>query len=107
MDTTLSRRLYFLFGAGAVVIVLSLASFASALSLTRYLEFGMSGSDVSALQTFLAADPTIYPEGLVTGYFGNLTRAAVIRFQQQYRVPPTGFVGPLTRAKINQLLNGR
>ena len=56
-------------------------------------------------------------EGLVTGYFGPLTLAAVKRFQQKYwqeilspwgltKDQPTGFVGKSTRAKINQLLSG-
>jgi len=59
--------------------------------------------------------PEIYPEGLVTGYFGPLTLSAVKRFQQKYwqeilapwgltKDQATGFVGPTTRAKINQLL---
>jgi hypothetical protein len=69
---------------------------------------------VRCLQEFLKAQgPEIYPEGLVTGNFLNLTKQAVIRFQEKYKeeiLKPlgldhgTGFVGPLTRAKINQLL---
>lgn len=63
-------------------------------------------ADVTCLQQFLknqGAD--IYPEGLVTGYFGSLTRAAVVRFQKKYGIIQTGFVGILTRAKINTILN--
>jgi peptidoglycan hydrolase-like protein with peptidoglycan-binding domain len=69
---------------------------------------------VRCLQEFLKAQgPEIYPEGLVTGNFLNLTKQAVIRFQEKYKeeiLKPlglefgTGLVGPLTRAKINQLL---
>jgi peptidoglycan hydrolase-like protein with peptidoglycan-binding domain len=69
---------------------------------------------VRCLQEFLKfQEPEIYPEGLVTGNFLNLTKQAVIRFQEKYKdeiLKPlglefgTGFVGPLTRAKINQLL---
>lgn len=63
-----------------------------------------NNSDVSCLQAFLASQGGgIYPEALVTGYFGPLTKAAVIRFQQRWLIPATGFVGPLTRAKINGL----
>ncbi len=36
-------------------------------TLTRQLEEGNSGADVTSLQTYLAKDPTIYPQGLITG----------------------------------------
>ncbi|MDP3883142.1 MAG: peptidoglycan-binding protein [Candidatus Staskawiczbacteria bacterium] len=82
--------------------------------LNSNLSIGMSNDDVSCLQTFLKSQGSdIYPEGLVTGYFGSLTKNAVIRFQQKYAsevLSPlelyygTGYVGVLTRAKINQLL---
>jgi peptidoglycan hydrolase-like protein with peptidoglycan-binding domain len=80
------------------------------------LKYGMRSPEVKCLQEFLKAQgPEIYPEGLVTGYFGPLTLAAVKRFQQKYwqeilapwgltKDQPTGFVGPTTRSKINQLL---
>ena len=68
-------------------------------------------AEVTCLQEFLKNQGTqIYPEGLVTGNFGSLTRAAVIRFQETYATEilaplgitkGTGFVGSLTRAKIN------
>lgn len=78
---------------------------------TRGLSFGSEGSDVSALQGFLAQDPAIYPDGRVTGYFGSLTQAAVGRFQEKYGIaqagdPGYGTVGPKTRAKLNELLGG-
>ena len=79
------------------------------------LYFGMTDNpEVRCLQEFLKAQGfEIYPEGLVTGNFLNLTKAAVIRFQERYVddiLAPwgleagTGFVGKTTRAKINQLL---
>lgn len=75
-------------------------------SLNTNLYFGIvNNGQVICLQEFLKLQGSeIYPEGLVTGYFGNLTKAAVIRFQQKYAISSTGFVGTLTRAKINQLL---
>lgn len=72
----------------------------SALTLNRQLELGMVGSDVSALQTFLASDISIYPEGLVTGYFGPLTRAAVARFQARNSIAQVGRVGPITMTAL-------
>lgn len=85
--------------------------------LNNNLYFGLSrNSDVECLQNFLKNQGAeIYPEGLVTGNFGNLTKAAVIRFQEKYAfeilmpagLPKgTGYVGGQTRAKINQILNG-
>ena len=72
---------------------------------------GSRGNDVTALQNFLKSQGTdVYPEGLVTGYYGSLTTAAVGRFQLQNGVvtsasdPGYGYVGPKTRAKINSLL---
>lgn len=74
--------------------------------------FGMRDSlEVLCLQEFLKNQGTdIYPEGFVTGNFFTLTQAAVIRFQEKYAadvlIPAglhrgTGYVGSLTRAKIN------
>jgi hypothetical protein len=75
--------------------------------LNNNLYLGMKSADVTCLQEFLKNQGTdIYPEGLVTGNFGNLTKASVIKFQSEYGIAQTGFVGPLTRNKINSLLNG-
>lgn len=72
----------------------------------------MNNNQVECLQEFLKSQETdIYPEGLVTGNFLTLTKSAVIRFQERYAAEiltpiglerGTGFVGPMTRAKINQ-----
>ena len=79
---------------------------------THNLQFGDIGEDVKQLQMFLKNQGIeIYPEGLVTGYFGMLTQKAVQRFQVKYNIvssgtPKTtgfGYVGPKTRAKINSL----
>jgi peptidoglycan hydrolase-like protein with peptidoglycan-binding domain len=73
-------------------------------SINSQLEIGMSGPAVTQLQTFLAMDSSIYPEGLVTGYFGSLTRAAVLRFQARYGIDQVGRVGPQTLARINAFI---
>lgn len=70
---------------------------------TKTLSKGMSDPEVSTLQSVLKQDPSIYPEGLVTGYFGALTEAAVKRFQAKYGIEQVGVVGPITRAKLNSL----
>ena len=69
----------------------------------RDLTIGMRGDDVMALQEFLIEQKR-YPEALVTGYFGALTRAAVARFQTVQGIAPTaGYFGPLTRARVAAL----
>ena len=87
--------------AAAAIIFMSVPFMARAEVLTRQLQIGMSGSDVTALQTFLAADPTLYPQGLVTGYFGSLTKAAVARFQTRNGISAVGRVGPQTLPVLN------
>ena len=52
------------------------------LNLLRQMRQGMSGDDVKALQTILAAQPDVYPEGLITGYYGPLTSKAVKNYQE-------------------------
>ena len=72
---------------------------------------GLRSSEVTALQQFLAGDPSIYPEGLITGFYGPLTTRAVERFQTKYGIissgsPLTtgyGLVGPKTRARLSTL----
>lgn len=83
-------------------------------AIATQLDFGSTGSDVTELQTYLAQNASIYPSGLVTGYFGPLTQAAVERFQSTQGIvssgsPETtgyGRVGPTTMARINSLLGG-
>ena len=53
---------------------------------SRNLKRGISGTDVSTLQQYLSTIPGIYPEALITGYFGNLTYKAVKRYQCQYDI---------------------
>ncbi len=102
-------------GSGLPQVPPVVSGSASCPALQNNLYFGLSNNkEVSCLQQFLASQgPQIYPEGFVTGNFGNLTRNAVIRLQEKYRseiLAPvvlsrgSGFVGILTRAKINALL---
>jgi peptidoglycan hydrolase-like protein with peptidoglycan-binding domain len=74
------------------------------LKLISQLREGASGEDVKLLQEILAADSNVYPEGLVTGYFGKLTAKAVKRFQEKNGLEQAGQVGPKTLAKLNEAL---
>ena len=89
---------------------------APVLTLDVNLKYNDSGDDVKLLQTWLAKDSEVYPEGLVTGWFGPLTKKAVIRFQEKYAdevltpwgiIEGTGFVGSTTRDKLDALYSGK
>jgi len=74
------------------------------LQILKQLSIGMTSEEVKRLQEILATDPDVYPEGLITGYFGRLTEKAVKRFQKKVCLEEVGLVGPKTLAKINELL---
>lgn len=71
--------------------------------ITNTLRVGMQREEVSILQSLLAKDGEVYPDGLITGYFGAKTEVAVKKFQEKYGITPVGVVGPTTRAKLNLL----
>ncbi len=82
--------------------------------LTRLLYQEIRNGDVTKLQRFaVSQDSDIYPEKLITSYFGPLTEAAVVHFQEKYTnnilapwslIRETEIVGITTRAKINGIL---
>ncbi|MEK7187277.1 MAG: peptidoglycan-binding protein [Patescibacteria group bacterium] len=61
---------------------------------------GATGRDVVHLQVLLATEEKLYPQGLVTGYFGSLTQSALIRFQEIHKLRVTGVVDGPTRTKL-------
>ncbi|MCI0533404.1 heparin lyase I family protein [bacterium] len=75
--------------------------------LQSQLRLGMSGEEVRLLQEFLASNLELYPEALITGYYGHLTEKAVKRLQEKYGIAAVGEVGPLTRARIKELIAER
>lgn len=97
--------------AGALLLAsaLALLSFASpTFALSGTAGPGDSGQAVVEIQQYLATDPSVYPEGLVTGYYGALTTVAVQRFQCRENIvcsgsPSTtgyGRVGPITLSEM-------
>ena len=71
------------------------------------LHLGMTDPDVEKLQAILNRDPRTQvahggagSPGHETTYFGALTEAAVVKYQQLHNIPHTGYVGPLTRASL-------
>lgn len=61
---------------------------------------GMTSDAIKDLQNVLKSDPSVYPEGLVTGYYGNLTEQAIKRLQKKYNISVTGIVDDATQSII-------
>lgn len=73
------------------------AASAMAATFNSNLTVGSRGAEVSALQTMLGVTP-------VSGYFGNVTKAAVKAFQVAHSITPaSGYFGPLTRTVANAM----
>ncbi|NTV44378.1 MAG: hypothetical protein HGA67_01625 [Candidatus Yonathbacteria bacterium] len=109
------RAKAFLGGTIATALMCALVGVPNAYAMiTSQLDLGDRGAQVSELQTYLSTDATLYPSGLVTGYFGALTQTGVQKFQVAQGIvssgtPATtgyGRVGPATRTAINMKLAG-
>lgn len=66
---------------------------------------GSNGDAVIALQTLLATNPDLYPEGLITGHFGRATERAIKRFQRANNLEQVGRVGPKTLKQLYKLVD--
>ncbi|MEI8339052.1 MAG: peptidoglycan-binding domain-containing protein [bacterium] len=63
---------------------------------TSEMGVGAKGAQVTALQQALGITPA-------TGYFGAITKAAVVKFQSDNGIKATGYVGPMTMAALNKM----
>jgi len=79
--------------------------------LTSNLSMGIRNNDVKILQQLLINEGFWESEVGATGYFGPITRKAVMKLQNQYKTQileplglssPTGFFGPYTRKYLNE-----
>ena len=81
---------------------------------SKKLEYNSKGDDEKYLQIFLKSQGSdIYPEAIVSGWFGPATKRALIRFQEKYTsdiltpfdiTQGTGITGSKTNDKINKIL---
>lgn len=74
----------------------------------RDLQLGSTGADVLALQKYLNTHQAVIAAtgdgspGKETSRFGNLTKAALIKYQKAHAITPAvGYFGPKTRAVVN------
>lgn len=72
---------------------------------SKDLYMGMANADVKALQDCLKYEGTYSINTDSTGYFGSVTKTAVVNFQAKYGISQVGRVGPVTREKLNFLYN--
>ena len=85
--------------------VVAKASATSHLELSQNLKHGMRTPDVLRLQNWLVANGYLESD-YATGYFGDMTEAAVIKFQQarglivSHTSNGAGLVGPRTRSEL-------
>ncbi|MDO8514798.1 MAG: peptidoglycan-binding protein [bacterium] len=73
----------------------------------RDLHSGDDGDDVRELQRTLSSDPSIFPPGLITGFFGHRTEEALKKFQRKFGIftvgsTTTGYFGPRSRALLKE-----
>ena len=69
------------------------------------LMMGSKGESVITLQTFLESKGHLMmPNGVAKGYFGNLTKMALKKYQMEAGVKASGYFGPLTRAAMQAMM---
>ena len=65
------------------------------------LKRGDKDIEVEHLQEVLARDEGLYPEKLITGYFGILTEQALKKFQKRHNLSQTGITDSATQQKLS------
>lgn len=100
---------------GSIVTFLLLVSMpvgaSVAYTFNTNLTIGSTGADVVNLQKVLNMSPDTMvassgagSPGMETSYFGDMTKAAVMKFQTKYEITPAaGYVGSITRATLNKI----
>ncbi|PKH10449.1 cell wall hydrolase [Planomicrobium sp. MB-3u-38] len=81
-------------------MVFAFLSFSQTETKAHFLDLhtGMAGEEVTALQRDL--QKLGYFHVAPTGYFGEITKNALIGYQTDFGVPATGYYGPLTQSRM-------
>lgn len=82
------------FSTALIATGLVISMCGTTLAAGRALSYGTSGDDVYSLQETLAYYGYFYDEP--TGYYGEITQAAVMSFQSDYGLDVDGVAGPIT-----------
>jgi len=83
---------------GAVLVLTSLGiggiveAVGETLTAEEVLSPGTRSEEIEAIQEILKEDPSVYPEGYATGYYGPLTTNAIKRLQNKFNLPQTGVI---------------
>jgi peptidoglycan hydrolase-like protein with peptidoglycan-binding domain len=83
---------------GMLALTVALGVLGMARQASAVVQQGARGQEVTAIQQRL--QQLGYFKGNITGYFGSLTKEAVIQFQQAKGLTPDGIVGRTTEASL-------
>lgn len=72
--------------------------------LTQSLQYGDTNTDIEKVQKLLATDPSIYPYGVASGFFGPKTQEAIRNFQARFGLDTVGVIGPATKSLLELFL---
>lgn len=102
MKRTLLSVLLMLLAAPALssAYIPSYEASAPCVQISRTLQIGSRGSDVTSLQNYLVQSGYV-GSWAITGYFGAATSAAVRNFQVMHGISAIGTVGPQTRSALS------
>ena len=84
----------------SALVLLALASVSFGSVAEAQVAIGSRSEEVKMIQEILKTDPSIYPQGLVTGYFGVLTQEAIKKLQRRCGLPETGIIDSTTERCI-------
>ena len=68
-----------------------------------YWNIKKESNEVKSLQTFLTEQG--FYSGPITGNYLSQTYKGVVNFQKYYEISPTGYFGPISRAKANDIMD--
>ena len=93
------------FGFASTAITAHAAPASLSILYTADQKMGSSGPSATELQAFLGEQGYFnLPSGANLGYFGSVTKAALIKYQAAMGLPATGYFGPMTKNTIQNYM---